>query len=138
MTRIIAVGGRAALAVLLLGPIVFVAAVADAGEPEKLTFAKHIEPILARRCHQCHTASTKTKGGLDMTTYKTFMKGGQRGQPVEPGKSAHSVLYKFICRDEKPFMPPPTEEPVAIEELLLLKQWIDEGARGPGGDKPPR
>jgi uncharacterized membrane protein len=135
--------GRATRTLVLSGLIVVLGALAEppvstrggsfaapnAHDKEPLTFAKDVEPILSRRCHQCHTAALKTKGGLDMTTYKSFMKGGQRGKPVEPGKSAESVLFKLVSKDEKPHMPPATEEPISIEEILLIKDWIDQGAK---------
>lgn len=73
-----------------------------------------------------------------MTTYDTFMKGGQSGSPVEPGKSARSLLLLLVFRDQKPFMPPATEEPPPIEALLRIKEWIDQGAKGPGGKTPPK
>ncbi len=142
MTRLSTVG-RVARALLLMCSLVLLGGVAspvssgsrtpaaarNAQKKEPLSFAKDIDPILAKLCHQCHTAALKTKGALDMTTYKTFMKGGQSGSPVEAGKSAASLVYKLICRDEKPFMPPTTEEPITIEQILVIKDWIDQGAK---------
>jgi hypothetical protein len=100
----------------------------------RVSYEKDIEPILVRRCHLCHDAVAR-RGNLDMSSYETLMKGGQGGKALVPGRSSESLIVKMILRQQKPFMPPATEEPVAMEELLLMKQWIDEGARGPGGSK---
>lgn len=100
-----------------------------------VSFDQDIVPILTKRCHSCHTAAEKVKGGLDMTTYQTFIKGGSRGSPVVPGKSAESLILALMFRDEKPFMPPVTEEPASIEEALLIKRWIDQGAKPPASKK---
>ncbi len=101
-----------------------------AQDKKALSFAKDIVPLLQKRCLQCHSGEPmKTKGGLDMSSYEKFMKGGQRGSPVEPGKGAKSIIVKFLDRSEKPYMPPNTEEPATIEEVILVEQWINQGAK---------
>src|SRR5262249_2978276 len=66
---------------------------------------------------------------LDLAAYESFMKGGKRGAPVVPGKSASSLVIKLAGKTRKPFMPPKSEEPLTPSELALLKLWIDQGAR---------
>src|SRR5262249_38527915 len=70
-------------------------------------------------------------GKLDLGSYDEMIKGGKRGKPVVPGKSEDSLLVKLASKTLKPFMPPKSEEPLAPEELALIKLWIDQGAKAP-------
>jgi WD40 repeat protein len=97
-------------------------------------FDKDIEPILANRCHVCHSGPIK-EGQLDLGSYETMIKGGKRGTPIVAGKSADSLLIKLAGKTRKPFMPPKTEEPLTPQELALLKLWIDQGAKAPLGPR---
>jgi WD40 repeat protein len=100
--------------------------------PEPVSFEKDIEPILNSKCQVCHAGSV-TEGKLDMGSYASLMKGGKRGRPIAPGKSAASLLVLLAGKTRKPFMPPKTEEPLTPEELALIKLWIDQGAKPPAG-----
>jgi hypothetical protein len=105
-------------------------AVVTLDRTEPIVYQKDIEPILVNKCQYCHSGAVK-EAKLDMGSYETLMKGGQRGQPVVPGKSAESLLVLFAGKTKKPFMPPKTEEPLRPEELALIKLWIDQGAKAP-------
>jgi WD40 repeat protein len=97
-----------------------------------VTYEKDIEPILVNKCLFCHSGAVK-EGKFDLGSYESFMKGGKRGKPIVPGKSAESRLVHLAGKTEKPFMPPKSEEPLAPEELALIKLWIDQGAKPPSG-----
>jgi WD40 repeat protein len=104
---------------------------------EPVTYQKDIEPIFVKKCQYCHSGAIK-ESKFDLGTYEALMKGGKRGKPVVPGKSAESLLVQFGGKTKKPFMPPKSEEPLAPEELALIKAWIDQGAKAPTGvrEKP--
>src|SRR5258708_5100969 len=97
---------------------------------EPVTYEKDVEPILANKCAFCHSGNIK-EAKLDMTSYETLMKGGKRGLGVVPGKPDDSLLIKLCGKTVKPFMPPKREEPLAPEELAIVKLWIDQGAKAP-------
>src|SRR5579871_476840 len=97
-------------------------------------YDKEIEPILVNKCTVCHSDNLK-EGKFDMGSYETLMKGGKRGVPVLPGKSADSLLIKLCGRTQKPTMPPKGEEPLTPEELALIKLWIDQGAKAPSAKR---
>jgi WD40 repeat protein len=97
---------------------------------EPVTYEKDVEPILVNKCQFCHSGAVK-EGKFDMSTYELLMKGGKRGVPVVPGKSAESLLVKLAGKTQKPLMPPKSEEPLTPEELALIKLWIDQGAKPP-------
>lgn len=93
-------------------------------------YAKDVEPILANKCFVCHSGNV-TEAKFDLGTYAGLMKGGKRGAPVVPGKSADSILFQFCSRQKKPIMPPKSEDPLTSQELSVIKLWIDEGAKAP-------
>ncbi len=99
---------------------------------DPISYEKDVEPILLNKCSYCHSDNIK-EGKLDLGSYESLMKGGKRGSPVLPGKSADSLLCKLAGKTQKPFMPPKREEPLTPEELALIKLWVDQGAKAPGG-----
>lgn len=101
---------------------------------DPVVYEKDIEPIFYKRCITCHSGSVK-ESRLDISNYEGLVKGGKRGTSIVPGKSDSSLLYKTMARTQKPFMPPPGEEPCTPEELALVKLWIDQGAKAPSGMK---
>jgi WD40 repeat protein len=95
-----------------------------------VVYEKEIEPILINKCAFCHSGNIK-EGKLDMESFESLMKGGKRGVPIVPGKSAESLLVKLCGKTQKPTMPPKSEEPLTPQELALIKLWIDQGAKPP-------
>jgi WD40 repeat protein len=106
--------------------------VVEISHPGPVSYDKEVEPIFFKHCTVCHSGSEK-KGKLDLSTYEGLIKGGRRGSPVVPGKSATSPLAKYLGRTEKPFMPPRGEGFITPEELALIKLWIEQGAKAPTG-----
>ncbi|MFN4258540.1 MAG: c-type cytochrome domain-containing protein [Gemmataceae bacterium] len=97
---------------------------------EPVVYEKDIEPIFVNKCLVCHSGAV-TEGKFDLGTFEALMKGGKKGAPVVPGKSAESLLVKLVSKEERPYMPPRREEPLTPEELALIKLWIDQGAKPP-------
>src|SRR5262249_1920621 len=93
--------------------------------------------VLVKKCFFCHSGNVK-EGKLDMGSYEALMKGGRHGKPVVAGKADESLIYQAAGKTKRPFMPPKSEEPLAPEELALIKLWIDQGAKAPTGvrEKP--
>src|SRR5262245_26678652 len=50
-----------------------------------VSFINDVAPILKENCFACHD-SKKRKGKLDMTTYESLRKGGDKDEPIVPGK----------------------------------------------------
>jgi hypothetical protein len=120
---------------LLLALCLDAAALALAQDPSTPDFAA-VFRILDERCIECHTQE-ENEGGLDLETHADLMKGGETGVAIEPGKSAESLLIKYLRGEvekdgKRRFMPPGKREKLTPEEILLIARWIDAGA------KPPR
>src|SRR5687768_1771195 len=56
----------------------------------KIDFSKEIKPILETSCRNCHGRG-KEKGDFKIDDRATFLKGGDSGPAVVPGKSEESL-----------------------------------------------
>lgn len=95
-----------------------------AAAQEKITFDAHVLPIFQQACLNCHNPD-KTKGGLDLSSYSTTMKGGSGGRIAEPG-DAGSRLLAVVMRTAEPVMPPEGEK-LPNEHIATLRRWIEGG-----------
>jgi len=94
----------------------------DAG----VSYLKAVYPILKDRCEPCHYAKDK-KGGLDVTSYAAFMKGGKTKNMVVAGDPNASFLIKEIVGSNPPM--PKNANPLTAPQIELITKWIKEGAR---------
>lgn len=93
--------------------------------------------LLDERCIECHTADDP-EGNLVLETYEGLLKGGEEGKAIEVGKSAESLLMKYVRGEvekdgKKKFMPPGKREKLGPEEIQILSRWIDAGAKPGAG-----
>jgi Protein of unknown function (DUF1549)/Protein of unknown function (DUF1553)/Planctomycete cytochrome C len=100
---------------------------------EPIDFVKQVQPLLETKCVECHNPA-KTKGKLLLHTLEGMLKGGENGKTVVPGKPDESEMLKRIMlpKDDDDFMPPKSE-PLPAPQVVILKQWIAEGANWPQG-----
>ena len=97
-------------------------------------FEKQVRPILVERCEGCHSsAKGKTSGGLALDTRDGWMKGGDSGSPVLPGKPNESLFIRAIRYDaEGPQMPPKDKGGrLTDREIQVLTDWVMRGASDP-------
>jgi hypothetical protein len=98
---------------------------ADAqGPAKKPQFEKDVLPVLTARCLKCHGAA-KQKAKLDLRTRASMLKGGESGPVLVPGSADKSLLFEMIHKGE---MPPAKNGKLTVEQLALVKAWIDAGA----------
>src|SRR5439155_7449339 len=62
---------------------------------ETISFALDIAPVLVGRCVDCHGAR-QGGGTLNLRTMAQLVRGGDRGEPILPGKPADSLLIKKL------------------------------------------
>jgi mono/diheme cytochrome c family protein len=106
--------------------------------PEQVAFyQKEVLPVLQQHCLKCHGAEPKVKGGLNLTTRKGAVDGGDVGpafDPKDPGKSLLLKAVEYTHDDTK--MPPKGKLPE--KELAVLRKWVTDGLPYPpdklGGD----
>lgn len=92
-------------------------------------YTDHIFPIFKRKCINCHN-DDKTKGGFNMTSIYSLIKGGETGLAVVKGSADESELVHRINLpiDDEEHMPPEGKRQLTADEIDLIIAWIDEGA----------
>ena len=98
-------------------------------------FEKKVRPILADRCFECHSTEKKVKGGLALDSKSGWVKGGDTGAAIVPGKPEESLLVnaaKWLDRDLQ--MPP--KKKLKGEEIQILEDWVKMGAPDPRTGEP--
>lgn len=95
---------------------------------EPPSYAKDIKPFLAKYCFECHQGA-KPKGGLDVSTYKSFLAGGISFPGFVPGKPDESFSVTLVEAKGKPVMPPKGKPQPSAEERKLLRGWVAAGAK---------
>ncbi len=96
-------------------------------------FNRQILPLLSENCFACHgpdASQRKAKLRLD-TKEGAFAELRSGGHAIVPGKSSESkMIEKVTAADPKDRMPPAkTGKQLKPEQIALLNQWIDQGAR---------
>jgi mono/diheme cytochrome c family protein len=111
--------------------------IAESGARAPIEFARDIQPLFERSCAACHSGE-RPKGGYRVTEHAALVKGGARGEAViVPGAPEKSALIGMVeDRLEDQEMPPLAQRhkfpALTREEIARLKQWVQQGAAGPG------
>lgn len=99
-----------------------------------VSFERDVAPILRTHCAGCHNDADR-EGEFSVETLASLRKGGDKGETIRPGHAEESLLIKLIEGRARPSMPPKDEPRVSVEEVGVLRKWIDEGAAGPAKDE---
>ena len=107
-----------------LGPRRVVTSVHDADPFEDV-----VGKFFQDRCSGCHN-SDKRENGLDLTSYKTAMRGGDSGKVVVKGDTEQSELLRRISlpHDDDEFMPAEGKRPLTDRQVAIVRWWIRAGA----------
>lgn len=100
-------------------------------EKSKVSFNRHIRPILSEHCFRCHGPDAKTLyGKLRLDQEKDAKRDRDGFHAIKPGSSRDSLLVDRILATDGDQMPPPNSGVPALskEQIDLLTRWIDEGA----------
>lgn len=93
----------------------------------EVDFTRDIKPILSDRCFVCHGPDdTARQGELRLDLREHAIRSA-----IVPGDSAVSELVRrVVSADPYEQMPPPDSQraPLSLQQVSLLRQWIDEGA----------
>src|SRR5262249_22753968 len=94
-------------------------------------FERHIRPVLAEHCYECHsTQARKVKGQLLLDTQAGIAKGGAGGAVVVPGDVEKSRLIQALrWTDSDLAMPPKGKLPA--QQIERFEQWVKMGAPDP-------
>jgi hypothetical protein len=95
-----------------------------AAKDDVLVFESKIQPLLASKCGKCHSAKAR-KSGLDLSTMKGLLRGGESGEAVVGESLDESLLWSMIDGGD---MPPEDEPRLSDSEKNLIRKWIEAGA----------
>lgn len=74
---------------------------------EKEFFENKIRPLLTNSCLECHSAEKgKVKGGLNMDSRDSLLKGGESGAAYMKGNAGGSLIIKAVTWADDLQMPP--------------------------------
>jgi hypothetical protein len=97
---------------------------------EPVDFRRDVAPILERHCIRCHQGAG-AKGKLSLATASDLL----AAEHVVPGQPEASDLIELVTAstpDQRPAMPQ-KGDPLAPEQVAVLRRWIAEGAVWPDG-----
>ncbi len=104
----------------------------QAGTAQKISYNRHIRPLLSDQCFTCHGPdATKRKAKLRLDQREEALKPAKSGErAIVPGDPKQSALVQRIQTTDKSDQMPPSESHKSLteEQKALLVQWIAEGA----------
>ena len=100
---------------------------------DKISFNKHIRPILSDKCYFCHgpdAADIKGKLQLHSLELATSDRDGE-GAAIVPGNVEKSLLWhRITSNDPEEVMPPPERHTaLSAKEIETMRKWIEQGAK---------
>jgi formylglycine-generating enzyme required for sulfatase activity/mono/diheme cytochrome c family protein len=106
-----------------------VADMPSATAAEKVSFSRDIKPLFEAHCLKCH-GGKKPKGGLSLESRAQAF---EEDEMIVPGKPDASVLFELCALPEgdDDVMPPTKEGLLNKDQIQLLKNWIQQGAKWP-------
>ena len=109
--------GLAAVALGLLLP-----RLANGEETKAMYWEAHIRPLF-KQLPQV-PRRRQAKGGLDLRSLGSTLKGRDSGSPVLPGNPDGSLIYKVLLPGADPHMPPGEGKQLPESDLSLVKNWV--------------
>jgi hypothetical protein len=95
---------------------------------------REIRPVL-QQCFQCHGEQLQMSK-LDLRSRESMLKGGEKGPALVPGNAEASPIYRRVAGLEKPAMPMSPVPALSSQEIALLKDWIQQGAKWESANSP--
>lgn len=106
----------------------FIAPLAIGGD--KIDFGKQIRPIFKERCFACH-GPKKQDSGLRLDRRQEALAGGDSGAAIVPGDVTTGHLLSRVQSEDGEQVMPPKGDRLTTQQIKLLKQWIEDGAKWP-------
>jgi Protein of unknown function (DUF1553)/Protein of unknown function (DUF1549)/Planctomycete cytochrome C len=110
-----------------------VSGAAPSASPTAVNFERDIRPILMARCYSCHGEEAQ-EGELRLDQRASAFRSDGDGPIAIPGKSAASPLYKRLTSSDRDERMPKDGKPLSPEQIVLFRNWIDQGANWPTDD----
>lgn len=95
--------------------------------PDTAYFQNEVLPLLVSGCGMsgCHDAAS-AMDGVVLTSYQSIITTGE----IVAGNPGRSELYEKITEsDAEDRMPPPPMAALTTDQILLIRKWIEQGAK---------
>lgn len=89
-------------------------------EDQVVSFQDDIQPIFTANCIACHNATVANPDLREGNSYNAIVP-----EYVVEGDAENSELYQKLPGNDHPI---DTGSPLDVEEIALIKGWIDQGA----------
>src|SRR6266700_7070478 len=96
----------------------------------KVDFATDVRPIFAGRCYNCH-GPEKQKSDYRLDERERALRGGSIGAAIVAGDGVHSAMIQYVSGAHEEIRMPPKGEALTVEQVRVLRAWIDQGAVWP-------
>ena len=109
----------------------------DAARPE--FYVTRVKPVFDANCGRCHEGENH-RGGFNMDTRESMLKGGHDGPALVPGDPANSMLVKLIRHEgpaDDPMDMPPKKPKLSDADITAVEQWVKAGAVIPASSPTP-
>ncbi len=122
------------ITLLLAGVAAVFTATATVAAEAASDFARDVEPILIKRCSECH-GPDKQKAKLRLDSRAAAIQAGKSGHPaLVPGRPEESEIMKRVVSTDPDELMPPKGDRLTEAEVAGLRRWIAEGAKWPEFD----
>jgi len=91
-------------------------------------FKTEIKPIFEASCIRCHGRG-RDKGGLQIDSLETLLKGGDSGPSVVAGQATNSYLLAMVAGVLPDDIMPKKGKKLTPEQCGILRAWIDQGLK---------
>ena len=86
-------------------------------------FEKHVRPVLRRECLGCHREG-KASGSLALDSRAGWMRGGDSGPAIVPGKPEESLLIRAVRHQAEGLEMPSKAPKLADDVIKALEAWL--------------
>ena len=94
-------------------------------------YTESVLPVFQANCYRCHGGANH-RGGFNMETRESLLKGGHHGAALVPGQPGQSLLIKLIRHegpaDDPMNMPPSPKPKISDADIATVETWIKAGA----------
>lgn len=92
----------------------------------QIDFKMEIKPIFEASCIRCHGRG-RAKGGLQIDSRETLLKGGDSGPAVIAGQATNSYLLAMVAGVLPDDIMPKKGKKLTPEQCGIIRAWIDQG-----------
>jgi len=98
-------------------------------------FEKHVRPVLANNCYDCH-GGHRHENGLRLDTYAGILRGSDYSVVAIPGNAAESKLLKAIKHQDGAQAMPKKGAKLSDGDIATIEKWITMGMPWPAEKDP--